>query len=265
MRMKTDADGRLTSFGYFGYDASRRPTTESHDTDATLYFTYDSLGNLTTVQDETGTFTSSYDALNRLTKKVTQAGTVYYAYDKSGLKSDLKDTDLTESTFAYDAAGRLTSVTFLDASPRAAYYLYDASGMATTKVLPNKAGTGYSVCSYYVYDNAGRLSRFENRTPPANAILTYFAYQRNANGAIEQIFHEAGDYTYYVYDPLDRMTVDTRFASGNSMIYGFYYNYDAASNRYFKYDAAGGPDPSNKTTYYAFDPRNVMTKETHST
>lgn len=60
------------------------------------------------------------------------------------------------------------------------------------------------------------------------------------------------------------MTRDVRFIGTNTMIYGFYYNYDPASNRYFKYDAAGGLDPSNKTSYYEYDPRNVMTKETRT-
>jgi hypothetical protein len=42
--------------------------------------------------------------------------------------------------------------------------------------------------------------------------------------------------------------------------YGYLYNYDAASNRYFKYDYSAGVSPVVQT-YYVFDARNVLTTE----
>jgi YD repeat-containing protein len=115
MRMKTDADGRLTSIGYYGYDASRRPTTEMHSTDGWLYYTYDSLGNLTTLQNvETGTFTSDYDALNRLMTKRTLAGANYMQYDRSGRRTLFIGPTGTTDYHTYDAAGRLTEVVLED-------------------------------------------------------------------------------------------------------------------------------------------------------
>ncbi|MEZ0228969.1 MAG: hypothetical protein ACAI25_10120 [Planctomycetota bacterium] len=250
-RMKTDADGRLTSFGYFGYDASRRPTTMSFSADPTIYYTYDSLGNLTSVLDETGTSTSAHDGLNRLTKKTTLAGNVYYAYDKTGLKTDLKDTDFKESTYVYDAAGRLQSVTLLDSPARAAYYAYDASGRLT-----KKAGISNVVLSYHTYDNAGRLSQLDHRKGSDFSLAISQAYVRDANGAITTIAREGTRSFYYTFDALGRPTEELDKTSGSTTIYGFRYNYDAASNRYFKYDTV-----NNKTFYYSFDSRNALRKE----
>ena len=63
-------------------------------------------------------------------------------------------------------------------------------------------------------------------------MLTYFAYARNASGGIEKTIHESGQYTYYTYDALDRITRDERYNSSNTLLYGFLYNFDAATNRW---------------------------------
>jgi YD repeat-containing protein len=258
MRQRLDADGRLTFYGYYGYDASRRPTTEMHDIDAWLYFTYDSLGNLTTIQDDTGTFTSDYDALNRRVTKRTQAGNVYFQYDPSSMRVMSVGPDGGGTYHAYDAASRLTTAKAFDLvipGQRSTLYTYDASGMRLSKI--SGAGT---VMAYYLYDNAAQLAQIANRGHVFSAIVSYFAYGRDANGNVTSITREstcaAGNNAYFTFDPLDRPTLEEH-RTGAVLFYGWLYNYDAASNRLLRYDEVAA-----NATYYAFDARNLMTKET---
>jgi len=117
--------------------------------------------------------------------------------------------------------------------------------------------------SYYFYDSAGRLSQLANRGPSYSTVISYFAYGRDANGNITSITREstcpAGNNVYYTYDALDRLTVEEH-KTGTTVFYGYQYNHDAASNRYFKYDYSAGVSPV-VTTYWTFDSRNILTEE----
>ena len=195
LRQKTDADGRYTFFGYFGYDASRRPTTISFDTDSWIYYQYDSLGNLLTVKDQTGTFTSDYDFLNRRVTKRTAAGNVYFQYDRTGLRTMSLGPDGGGTYHTYDAASRLVQASMFDptisGAPRPTYFTLDASGMRTAKLsFPN------SVFSYYANDNAGRTIVVNNVSPMATpTTVSYFFYGRDTNGNIISSSREAAQAT----------------------------------------------------------------------
>ena len=269
LRQKTDADGRYTFFGYYGYDASRRPTTMSFavptgTADPWIYYGYDSLGNLKTVQDQTGTFTTDYDFLNRKVTKRTVSGNVYFQYDPSGLRTMTVGPDGGGTYHTYDAAKRLIQATAFDPNPvlaglRQTYYTYDASGMRTAKV-----SFGNNVIAYYLYDNAGRTIVVNNLVPnpsppPASITQTYFFYGRDANGNMISTTREGGQATgqniYYTYDALDRLSLEEH-RTGTTLYYGWQYNYDPASNRYFKYD-----EIALKATYYYYNGLNELTTE----
>jgi YD repeat-containing protein len=259
LRQKTDADGRYTSFGYFGYDASRRPTTMSFDTDPWEYFAYDSLGNLTSVQDETGTFTTDYDFLNRVVTKRTQAGNAYFQYDRTGLRTMTVGPDGGGTYHTYDSAGRLMKASVFDPligpGQRATNYSYDASGMRIAK-----ASNGNNVVAYYEYDNAGRTTIINN-VNSSLATIAYFFYGRDANGNVTSTTREAaqikltGQNVYYTFDALDRLTLEEH-KTQTTTYFGWQYNYDPASNRYFKYD-----EVALKATYYRYNSLNEMTGE----
>jgi YD repeat-containing protein len=87
-----------------------------------------------------------------------------------------------------------------------------------------------------------------------------YSYVRNANGAPTSVTREAGLNQYYVYDALDRLTSELWVDSGGVLLYGFYYNYDECSNRYFKYDTKG-TTTGFKIFYYSYDKRNFLTQE----
>lgn len=262
--MKLDADGRTT---YMTYDASARMLTQSFTTpvvgdtaEATKTFTFDAVGNLLASQDETGGNYFEYDKLDRVTKKNTKADTIYYLYDLSGMKTQVTQPSgagWVGSYYNYDSAGRLRYVApFAGAGGtgiRPAYYFYDASGLMTEKVL-----FGNSVMSYFRYDIAGRLQQLKNLDSTPSTI-TYMGYARDQNGNNTSTAREGGMTIYYAYDSLDRLTQESWLSSAGATVYGFYYNYDPASNRYFQYDYR---DPANPVrTYWTYDARNVLTKE----
>ena len=88
----------------------------------------------------------------------------------------------------------------------------------------------------------------------AGAVVTYFLYQRNANGASTRVTHEDGTFTYYQYDALDRLTQEHRVT--NPTVYGFQYEYDQASRRTSRYNLA-----NDSQVLYSLDTRGLLREE----
>lgn len=88
----------------------------------------------------------------------------------------------------------------------------------------------------------------------AGAVVTYFLYQRNANGAPTRVTHEDGTFTYYQYDALDRLTQEHRVT--NPTVYGFQYEYDQASRRTSRYNLA-----NDSQVLYSLDTRGLLREE----
>ncbi|MCO5170154.1 MAG: hypothetical protein M9894_27790 [Planctomycetes bacterium] len=255
MVLRVDADGRVT---YMDYDDARRlertwfeNPVAGETADAPIYYAYDQVGNLLESDDTAaglGVSEFEYDAMDRLVEKTTVAGVVAYEYDLSGMKTRVTDPNSEATTHAYDEAGRLIRATVLDTPNRENDFHHDRSGLIERKVL-----AGNKVVSYYAYDVAGRLSSLVNRDDAA-AVISSFVYQRNPNGAVTQVEHEDGEFTYYAYDALDRLVEERRVQ--NPTVYGFAYQYDAASNRVQKVDLV-----EDETTNYTVDARNLIQSE----
>ena len=82
---------------------------------------------------------------------------------------------------------------------KATYYEYDASGLATRKLLGNLSA------AYFSYDFAGRLSSLRNVKSDGTP-LSYFDYTRLPGGNISKVVRETGSAVYYTYDLADRLT-----------------------------------------------------------
>ncbi|MGE3376456.1 MAG: SMP-30/gluconolactonase/LRE family protein [Vicinamibacteria bacterium] len=235
---------------YMAYDAAGRLEVEwfaksGGGEDQPIYFSYDEVGNLTGVIDDSGADTvQEWDKLDRLTKKVTVAGPVYFEYDQSGIKRVVKNPALEKTSLVYDEAARLHFVAISAGGVRRHYYTYDASGMPLTKIHQDN-----KVMAYYSWDDAGRLEQLQNLDQNA-AVLSYFSYERNALGAVTQIRHEAGGWSYFEFDALDRLTHEERVGS-SSKDFDKSFVYDAASNRIRE-------DEGGEHTYYAYDERNLL-------
>src|SRR5581483_2297672 len=182
-------------------------------------------------------------------------------------KQNLTDNDLVGTYYGYDGASRLAQMQLLDSPQRATYFAYDNSGLVLTRALPVNPTSSNQQIGYYTYDNVGRLQSIKHWSSALGVSILGLYYTRDQNGNITY-FQETSSAstvgfdqgtTYYAWDALDRMTKDERRDSGGNLEYGFLYNYDPVGNRYFKYDYTV-PAAIN-TTYYVYDPRNVLTTE----
>ncbi|WP_316743236.1 LamG-like jellyroll fold domain-containing protein [Streptomyces sp. MK7] len=146
------------------------------DTARTKTWTYDVYDHVATESDANAadgaadgdTTTYTYDTSGNKTKEVTSAGTeTRYTYDDNGnlLTQGLMYTGdptnpqsptlLTESSRAYDPAGRLASIT--DAMGNTTSYTYTDDGLLATVTKKSADGTGAYVLESNTYDAAGNL------------------------------------------------------------------------------------------------------------
>ncbi|MET9137568.1 RHS repeat-associated core domain-containing protein [Streptomyces parvulus] len=176
-----------------GLPGQRCSATDPEDNKTS--FTYDSKGNLTTVDrpsaQEDVTFT--YDALGR-TDTVTDGRGVktVYTYDKRDrLKTQTSDGKLT--TFVYDADGNIRSRT---APAGASVYTYDEQNRERTRTLP--AGGSSSV----TYDEAGNVKTATD----AGGTLTY---DYNDANQLITLTQPGGAKTSYGYDKNGDRTTTT--------------------------------------------------------
>jgi len=134
--VSTDGAGRSTRYHY---DALNRCTNTVYADGISESFTYDAVGNLTTATNASSRLSFGYDAMDRLVSSETrvagQTFTVGYGYDFGGLATNVVHPDGKAVRTAYDADGRVASVT--DWAGRAWTFSRDAAGRLTALVCPN--------------------------------------------------------------------------------------------------------------------------------
>ena len=157
-----DAAGRVTA----SVDASGARTRNEHDAAGRITavietsgrrteYAYDANGNRTRVTVAAGTpqarsTLTTYDALNRATRIEQPDASVHtVVYRADGRKQSETDPRGVVSTYGYDAAGRLTSVT-QSGVPTATTYAYDQTGAKTTQTDAKNNKVTWS------FDTAGR-------------------------------------------------------------------------------------------------------------
>ena len=77
---------------------------------ADVAFTYDALGNRSTMTDGTGVTSWTLDALNRPLTITAPSGAVGYGYDRLGNRTTLRYPDTKSVTYTVDALSRIASV-----------------------------------------------------------------------------------------------------------------------------------------------------------
>jgi YD repeat-containing protein len=106
-------------------------------------FTYDTHRNLTAASDARGTTSLVYDNADRLTKITYPSGRfLQFTYDAGGRRTRSTDQGGFAVNYAYDAVGRLSSLTDGSGAPIVSY-TYDAAGQLTRKDLGNGTYTTY--------------------------------------------------------------------------------------------------------------------------
>ena len=216
MTSVTDANGHRTDYAY---DAAGDLLSTTYADGTLSTHTFDPMGEATSFVDQDGQATSyAYNAAGQIvTERFTDGTTYSYTYDAHDNMVTATDPTGT-TTFSYDAADRLTRVTYpgnlwlaftydaggkrtqvVDQAGTTTNYQYDAAGRLT-----GLTDGGGSPVVAYVYDPVGRLTRKVN----GNGTSATYAY--DSDGNILHLINYAADGT----------TVDSRFD----------YSYDALGN-----------------------------------
>ncbi len=258
----------------YRYDDLGNLLEETSPDRGTTAFTHDAAGNVTAKTDALGQhFTYTYDAANRLTRLTAPvpADTLIYTYDSCDYGAgrlcavragDESVADPVLVTYAYNAFGQVTA-------HQGVGYAYDAAGRLATLTYPSGAQLTYS------YDAAGQVSgisltRGGQTTPLASSIthapfgpvtgLAYgngLAFSRTLDTAYRptaQSVPGALSLTGLQYDGAGNLTVRTDGASSES------YGYDALN----RLTSASGAFGSRGYAYDANGNRTLLTVDAGS-
>ena len=258
----TDPGGFETRFDY---DANGNLLKE---TDAALgeqNFTYDSRGLRLTARDQNDNLTTNTynpDSLNLETVTDPSLTVSRMEYDLAGdlLKQidDFGGALQRENNFAYDAVGRLTSIT--DGEQATTLFRYDAAD----NLVEVEDATG--VVQTRTYDERNRSLIVDD----PDTGLSSFTYDNNGN-VIRQV-DAAGEITTYDYDAANRLTKTI-----DPLLQERLFTYDRRDNitgvtdargkaTTFTYDLldrmVGRENPLLETWAFAYDPRDNRTSST---
>jgi RHS repeat-associated protein len=158
-------------------DANGLGTIESPN-QATSYG-YDTLSNLTTVNQGVQTRSFVYDSLSRLKSATNpESGLINYSYDANGNLTQKTDARSIQTNFTYDALNRVTARSYSDSTPAVSYF-YDNLQNAKGKLI--KVSSAVSTTEYTGFDNMGRVLSHK-QTTDGTAYTTEYKY--NLSGAL---------------------------------------------------------------------------------
>jgi RHS repeat-associated protein len=249
---QTDPNGNATptpgdGVTSYGYDRANRLTSIDYaDTTPDVSFTYDAVGNRTSMSDGAGTETRTYDNLDRLLSVTRGQNTFSYVYDANGNVTRRTYPGGIVSDYAYDPLDRLTSVS---SGGQQTSYAYDVASNLVTTTLPT--GNGYAEAR--IYDRAGRLVDVESKKGATT--LSKFAISLDPVGNPTQVVRTGSlpQTQTYSYDASDRLT-GVCFQAGTcpSVSDPFIrWTYDKVGNRLSEQRPSG-------TTSYSYDARDRL-------
>ena len=214
----TRPDGSTVTYGYAGAtttvteSVSLGVTHVSHQT----YLAFGSPGDarLVSVTDAAGgTWNYTYDAIGNLTSvstPVSGGATRTWAYNSANELISATQPESGTTTFSYDAAGRLVSTT--DARGIAVVYSYDGAGRS---VLVDAPGTVDDVAT--TYDANGDVHSVANGT--VQSTLTYDTAHR-VTGRTDVIAGKTFSQVF-TYDGLDALVTATYPITGRTVAYAY--------------------------------------------
>jgi len=158
----------------------------------TILHNYDSAGNQVILTNRNGKkWQFQFDGANRLTNTITPLGrTTSESFNHQGLPATMKDPAGHNTTYSYDAKGRLTS--------RA-----DNVGTTTYNYNANDNPTNISengLTNSWTYDAYNRVSSCKD----VYGNLIQFKY--DANGNVTNLIYPGGKNVYYTYDSNNHVT-----------------------------------------------------------
>ena len=223
-----DTLGRLIREEYFHTEASS--VAEYID------YTYDEFHRKKKITDVRGGITEfSYNSSGDIASIQSPEGTIYYEYDPVSEKVTRVRTAYNDIQYTFDECYRLKKVTLnkkngADLSiPEVTFYEYNKNGVRNSMKLPNGAKTSY------LYDERKRLIQVTNKDAN-DKTLSQFNYTLDGTGRVialqEQCLSQEGSMTQaniqYQYDNLYRLVNEDRTGDNS---FKATYLYDLNSNR----------------------------------
>ena len=207
---QTDGRGNATRFTY---DEASRKTSQTDAIGNTQRFSYNGDGNLARLTQTDGSaITYEYNKLDELTeRRADDDSGALYAFDADDRRTSMEDAHGV-TDYAYDSAGRITSVTTADGDMIS--YSYDVFGNISSLTYPD----GKSV--YYLYDLLNRLTTVIDR----EGGVTTYRYDKADN--MVGVARANGTSTTLEYDEMGAVTKLINLASDGSVISEFSYTHD---------------------------------------
>jgi RHS repeat-associated protein len=251
----------------YDYDGLNRVKTRTYnDGTPTVTYSYDpnianGKGRLSSVSSSVATYTySSYDAMGRVLGGVQTLGgqtyPVHSTYDLSGHVTSINYPSNRTVTYAYDAAGRMNSVTGnLGDGGATRTYSTGISYDAASRMSQEQFGTNTPIYDKLAYNTRGQLAEMRASTTGGDdsfnrgkIVNDYSAQCSGAacngtdnNGNLrkqtvlipndDQNANPTSWYQQYDYDSLNRLTQVQERASNDNLLWQQQYVYDRYGNR----------------------------------
>ncbi len=259
----------------YHYDAACHLTDASYGDDWRATYTYNAAGQLSQVQDHRRGLTMDYtydSAGRRLRLRVTLLADIRhqrntnvpydlaYSYDAAGRLSALIDQTESPATaihFDYDAAGRRVRIT--DPGGARADYAYDAAGRLQS--VTHRDAWDTHVATYdYVHDARGNTTRI-TETTPVGSFVTRYTYDA-LNRLTAEIYPR---YTISAtYDPVGNLIRQTDPLGTLALVYDAANQLQSRGAERFGYDLNGNVtywQSASGTYTYTYDYGNLLTEQ----
>jgi len=251
----TDPNGRATAYTYDTVGRVKTVTPPFTGASSTITFTYDLDSNLTRVDFPPDSFAQpyflrfGYDTKNRLTFLADAAGNAI-VYERTGGRVtrealyagfvDLSNrgTLKGDSTFTYDAAGRLLKAFNPLFAGNTVFTQYGSDANSNPTSITDENGKQDT----RLYDALDRLTQV-SQVRSGGTYVTQFGY--DGNGRVKLVTDPAGKTTDHQHDDFGRLVKVTSPNTGVTL-----YVYDAAGNLVTKKENLAG---TARTTSYAYD------------
>lgn len=263
----TNALGQVTTF--LKYDGAGRALAQTDINNVETDFTYSARGWLTQRAVRNTNNNTSVD--DRITT---------YGYDNAGQVTSITQPDGSLIIYTYDGAHRLTDIEYLDsASPHAiddkVHYVLDDAGNRIEEDTTDIASSTPKKKLFRDFNTLGQLATAYNAD---HALAHATTYTYDANGNPTQATDGLGTVTTTVFDPLNRVkTVIQDDGSSPHLAIPTAYTYDALDRATTVTDPQGLPttytyngfgdlaqldSPDTGTTTYSYDSGGNRTSQT---